>query len=391
MALELVYTSAPSGLKRGTYGFCTVACTRNMPALIASALENLSGYRHLFPAGSPENPVIYSHISLSLGGLPAHVLSRIADAGLDYTQRTNKLAHHIVLQNGIDTLPPGGPAALFAQPDAFLTHWNQEPSFFPSGKRIPSYSEKPAICQNWKRVTGDPGWGGVLAGTVLLKRPACIIYEPGTDLYPLFREAAALLPYPLNWDATFTTFFTKLPPGTKCLWKGVIAGSAEEAQARAVPNSIFINLSAPLQESEIEKWACAESSMAKLIETARNGLPQGTPAVKTAPDPNRSAPQKQKDIYSSVTHAAETQSAGNLPFASPKQQIVLKRKTQKNNNARWTWLFVLMSVLSVLIVAGGVLIGYMVYRKSSSEEGTSHVEAASQEEQNSSNDTLTKE
>lgn len=382
MALELVYTSAPSGLKRGTYGFCTVACTRNMPALIASALENLSGYRHLFPAGSPENPVVYSHLSLSLGGLPAHVLSRIADAGLDYTQRTNKLAHHIVLQNGIDTLPPGGPAALFAQPDTFLTHWNQDPTFFPGGKRIPVYSEKPAICQNWKGVTGDPGWGGVLAGAVLLKRPACIIYEPGTDLYPLFRESAALLPYPLNWDATFTTFFTKLPPGAKCLWKGVIAGSAEEAQARAIPNSIFINLAARLHESEIEKWACAEPSMVKLIEAARNGLPQITPAVKTDAGPNSSAPQIQKGIYDSVTHVAATQNAGNPQFNGPKQQIVLKRKTKKNDNVRWTWLFVLMGVLSVLIVVGvGGLIVCKVCPKPTPEEAANNVEETRREEQ----------
>src|SRR5690606_36125695 len=78
---ELVYTSAPQGLKVGSRGFCTVASTAGMPAALAERLESLSGYRHVFPPQDPQarnNPVAWSHLIVSLGGKCYHVVSRVA-------------------------------------------------------------------------------------------------------------------------------------------------------------------------------------------------------------------------------------------------------------------------------------------------------------------------
>ncbi|MDZ4821249.1 MAG: hypothetical protein SGJ20_19995, partial [Planctomycetota bacterium] len=122
MRQELIYTSSPKGLKLGSRGFCTVASTPGMAKNLADRLESLSGYRHLHPPGSPEahlNPVNSSYLRFVLGGQTFYLLSRIADAGLDYTQRTNKLAHHIALQHS--DLPSAGPAWLAAQPNIFET------------------------------------------------------------------------------------------------------------------------------------------------------------------------------------------------------------------------------------------------------------------------------
>src|SRR5688572_1689102 len=102
MAQEIIYTSAPQGLRPGTYGFCTVAATAGMPSSLLERLEALSGYSHLYPPDDPRaalNPVVHSHLILKLNGRRVHVVSRIADAGLDYSQRSNKLAHHAVLED----------------------------------------------------------------------------------------------------------------------------------------------------------------------------------------------------------------------------------------------------------------------------------------------------
>ena len=103
MSQELIYTSSPKGLKLGARGFCTVASTPGMAKNLADRLESLSGYRHLFPPGSAEahlNPVNFSYLRFALGGQTYYLLSRVADAGLDYTQRTNKLrAPHRVATN----------------------------------------------------------------------------------------------------------------------------------------------------------------------------------------------------------------------------------------------------------------------------------------------------
>ena len=57
---ELIYTSAPQGLIAGRSGFCTVAMTGGFPPNLIAAIENMSGYKTLFPPGNPasdRNPV----------------------------------------------------------------------------------------------------------------------------------------------------------------------------------------------------------------------------------------------------------------------------------------------------------------------------------------------
>lgn len=80
MSHELIYTSAPRGLKPGSRGFCTVASTPGMTQPLADRLESLSGYRHAFAAHDSQaalNPVNYSHLIVAIAGRKQHVLSRI--------------------------------------------------------------------------------------------------------------------------------------------------------------------------------------------------------------------------------------------------------------------------------------------------------------------------
>lgn len=85
MSYELCYTSVPQGLRVGTSGFCTVGLTHGTPGPLIERLESLSGYRPLFPAGSPQaaqNPVSWAHWRVSVGGRSYSVLSRVCFAGL---------------------------------------------------------------------------------------------------------------------------------------------------------------------------------------------------------------------------------------------------------------------------------------------------------------------
>lgn len=245
MSQELVYTSAPKGLKLGSRGFCTVASTTGMAKNLADRLEALTGYKHLFPPDSPqavENPVNYSYLRFALGGQTYYVLSRIADAGLDYTQRSNKLAHHVVLSQ--TELVSAGPAWLASQPGVFETEWHKEPQLFSNGRHLPSGDLPAGICGAWQAATGDAGWAGVLAEHALknASEEAYLVYKPGTDVLKLFQEAQALLPLEVRWDTTFSTYFTKLPPGIECRWRGVVDGTPEALRARRLPNTLAIAL-----------------------------------------------------------------------------------------------------------------------------------------------------
>jgi hypothetical protein len=232
MSQELMYTSAPRGLKPGSRGFCTVVSTQGISAKLVERLEALSGYRQIYPPNDPNeslNPVVYSHLKLTVDGRLCHVLSRICAAGLDYTQRANKFAHHVVLEE--NELPSAGPAWLLAQPNFMARGWDGRAQILPTSRRPPQGNVEPAICRFWKELTGDAGWGGVLAENAMSgnRLGTTIVFGPGMKLLPLIAESLSLLPPALRWQVTFSTYFTKLPPGVECRWRFVFNGSPEAA------------------------------------------------------------------------------------------------------------------------------------------------------------------
>lgn len=245
MSQELLYTSAPHGLKLGSRGFCTVLSTHGMPAPLASGLEALSGYRPVYPSSDSRahlNPVVQSHVTLPVAGRSWHVLSRIADYGLDYSQRTNKLAHHVVLDPG--ELIPGGPAYLLSIPAFMRTEWNEEPHLVapkPVKKAPPTAT---AVCRAWKELTGDAGWAGVLAESFLRdpERPVFLLYEPGQDVLPLMAEAISLLPVERRWEVTFSTYFNGIPQGVTCAWRCMLNDSPEAHQSLRFVKALRLDL-----------------------------------------------------------------------------------------------------------------------------------------------------
>ncbi len=245
---ELVYTSAPKGLKPGSQGFCTVACSAGMPPNLMLRLEALSGYRHLFSPGQSRqvaNPVVRSHLVLRVGGTDWHVLSRIADAGIDYTQRSNKIAHHIVLD--ASELSAAGPAALLACEGRFFRKWDGEPKLIMKPAAFPQIQSPPKICRHWENLTGDAGWGGILAETARENRPVNLVVTPETDAIALFGESLALLPPELRWQTTMTTYYTRFPSGVGCRWRCIIAGSPEMSQVELANDATVIDLTQPLK------------------------------------------------------------------------------------------------------------------------------------------------
>lgn len=263
MSVELLYTSAPSGLKRGSRGFCTVVSTAGTPANLASRLEALSAYRHVFSPNSPEapkNPVTLSHLTMAVGGQPVSVLSRIADYGVDYSQRTNMLAHHVVLQR--QELPAAGPAWLATQPGVLKTSWNGECSTPPQGPVIPQADRRLDVCRHWQNVTGDAGWAAVIADA--FSRPAAkptwiIVGLDLTSRLPaLLEESIALMPANRRWNATFSTYATTLPPDVDCKVRCVLVGTDEARLAPA--RGVVIDLTEPLGRAPENAYTAAARS-----------------------------------------------------------------------------------------------------------------------------------
>ena len=135
---ELIYTSVPRGLApeaRGSARWPAPAACRPTNAA-TGVLERLPATLRPKTPQAALNPVAFSHLVLTVAGRRCHVLSRVCDAGLDYSQRSNKFAHHVVLDAA--ELPAGGPAWLMAQTDFLRSKWDAEPSTIPAGTGRPA-------------------------------------------------------------------------------------------------------------------------------------------------------------------------------------------------------------------------------------------------------------
>ena len=299
MTHELILTSVAQGLDPKDRGFCPIAANSEVSPRVVGHLTALSGYQYLITESgdlSTLSPVAYFHLILP-GGLE-HVLSRVAGAGTDYQGQPNAIAHHVVIERV--ECSAESPAWHLALPGFHFSEWNAPPIRFKRGRPIPTLTNPPSLtrrqqiarqhrwldphkmaltgfvdtesesfhaavqrndeqivlavppttpCPVWKELTGDPGWGGVLAETAYTGQPVVLIYNPEQNILPLYVEALALLPEFLAWRVTFCTYFTELPGEIPCQWKGVIAGSDEVKPLVRDLNNLVIDLTVPMGDA----------------------------------------------------------------------------------------------------------------------------------------------
>lgn len=268
MIQELLYTSHEGkGLRQGGGGgFCTVLSTEGMAPNLASALEQLSGYKHPFDIHDPrsvDNPINYRHAIVRIGGVTYHILSRIADLRHEHTGRSNKLAHHVALTR--DALPPGGPSVAASHSGFCRSSWDGKVQLVPEirSNSLPLHDLPNQPCRAWQQVTGDAGWAGVVADHLLNEKqnPIWIIFPTGTDTLALINEVFSLIPRNRRWEVTFSTYFTTLTPGTTCSLRFVLDGTTEAEKLRRDYRQRSIDLTVKL----------GDAPPSELVTAARTG------------------------------------------------------------------------------------------------------------------------
>lgn len=232
-----------------------------MSVALEERLTLLSGYRWLVPSGekgSDANPVAYAHWRLTLGNRAFSVLSRVCDAGFDYSGRSNRFAHHVVVDSSEQST--AGPAWVMLNGGIFRERWEGQPVVFEAGPQIPDGPNSPHVCSRWKELANDAGWAGVLAGTSALDPSlvSYVIYAPGTQVLPLINEAMALLPATMRWQITFSTYFTDLPAGLSCAWRFCAAGTKAAIEAKRYATSgIILDLTGPFASAPDTQYTTA--------------------------------------------------------------------------------------------------------------------------------------
>ena len=213
MPQQLIYTSAQRGLVAGRSGHCTVARSATMREALMLQLEKLSYYQHLSLSGGQERQ-IHAYRVLDIRGSRFHVLSRIQDAGLDFTSRTNFLAHHLVFTPE-EIRQFASPPVILRNWSGWVKTWNQEPQMLDNEDwsgldNISGTVSVPAT--TWHQVTGD-----AVNGYGLLEARSGIAFQVDNlsedQILALFAESLELLELRdprrdfrgTAWQYTFTT------------------------------------------------------------------------------------------------------------------------------------------------------------------------------------------
>jgi hypothetical protein len=186
--------------------------TKGMPLPLRESLESLSSYHHE-PEGHGGNGdhVCSSLLHIIAGGSRWFVLSRSADAGVDYTHRHNFFVHHVAFApdetQGID------PISLLNTPNFLQSKWDGRVEELPIRPKIsngtgawPGQARPGFLTDEWKNAIVDEALAGKIA----------YLIAPDHTALGLAESLLAAAAEQDRWNVTFITHFQSLPPGARC-------------------------------------------------------------------------------------------------------------------------------------------------------------------------------
>lgn len=222
MIHELVYTSAAETFDGPGYG--VVARTREIPDAVQRQMLRMSRFDFLDSEHHSANrpPEMVSHTIVSDMQV-WHIFSRTGSAGMDYTNRTVFLAHHVaVAQESLDDMTPFD---LILSPDLFRTVWTGEPSILPTRTLDEIRGGK---CQpgTWRKMFGTEdamtSWQQMHLGKI---KPLFLLSRSSQDNLQMFCEAARQLDSQVARDITFISALGADQKGIRFDWIGLLAGT----------------------------------------------------------------------------------------------------------------------------------------------------------------------
>ncbi|MBE6378880.1 MAG: hypothetical protein E7051_08715 [Lentisphaerae bacterium] len=263
---ELVFTSAKAGLIPGRSGFCSVAWTNGMPQNLIALLENMSGYNALYAPDDPrakDNPVCYSYQKVQIGRSQLRILSRIAFAGLDHTGRSNKIAHHIVLDEKDDKTEimrmKHGPVSVFLNEKNFYTSWSEPPRLLEQRRSLAIAESTGLKADNWEKFAKDPRWAGYIADAFSNKKDnnSCFYVEYDNELHGsknillLIDEITRLMSPADAQEFTFNTCFSTAQTGCSCFLRAALPTCTALPAIRKFRSNELVSLITPAAFPEV--------------------------------------------------------------------------------------------------------------------------------------------
>ena len=151
--LQLIYTSAPRLLEAGKTGFGTIARSRQIPTPLVTHLERLSTFDREAQVNALEFYSVFR-----MGRMAWHIFSKVSDCGVDYTQRTNHLAHHFIVMEDSDEMQQllsTTPAKVMqALSSSWCSSWQTSPAWLPDNTQ-PLVIHDTGVSNIWQHFTGN--------------------------------------------------------------------------------------------------------------------------------------------------------------------------------------------------------------------------------------------
>ena len=262
MPLQYLHTSSRRGLEPGKSGFCCVARDRDLPPDLAKELERLSRYEH-FP--DRENPWIARHLHISLRSGNYHVLSRLIDAGTDYSKRNNHIAHHLSFtEEEVVRLPDPATIILFWR--GWRGSWKEPPRIL---NEQDAFSIKNLDTESTPLSDAFPT--AIERGRPI-EKPYTIKVGWERELALHYRNELLKLPAESRWNVVFTSFILTSDRPADFLWRG-------NWENRSLPFE-FESVQSPLIERTTTTFKKPKTDS---VEDGSPSGPDAKPVVRSAP------------------------------------------------------------------------------------------------------------
>ncbi|MED6300437.1 MAG: hypothetical protein VX860_10130, partial [Verrucomicrobiota bacterium] len=281
MAYQLIYTSVRRGLIPGRSGYTVAARHRQIRERLASEIERVSGYTY---AKKGQSLKIYAHRKFDISGVHYHVLTRIVDAGSDYTGRTNHLAHHLICED--DELENSGatPAEILYGYD-WLDRYEGEPRYLEDKEivNISEYAGKINLpASNWRKIRGNAGDAALLVNNKGEVKSSLIVVNSDKSsqlsrLLPLIAESSHLIGSGKTnaGSVTFTTYFQEGDSMSDFDWIGC---EDDNVVLQKPTNRDIFYLSNLIQETPLTEAA----KIAEKGQSQQSNLPE--PSIRKVKD-----------------------------------------------------------------------------------------------------------
>lgn len=202
--LQLIYTSAPRLLEAGKTGFGTIARSRQIPTPLVTHLERLS----TFDRDAQVNALEFYSV-FRMGRMAWHIFTKVRDCGVDYTQRTNHLAHHFIVMEDSDEMQQllsTTPAKVMqALSSSWCTSWQTSPAWLPDNTQ-PLVIHDIGVSNIWQHFTGNNNNKHWLADHLFAEGGTLLLPDICSETQALALLHEALLQRNDNgWGLGFTT------------------------------------------------------------------------------------------------------------------------------------------------------------------------------------------